>query len=130
MDYEDRVIRIENIDYLQEPTSLSPAPDQKLVVPNLLREWRLGLSDNHFCFFAAHAMFRYVVPIPFNPSKQHDLLPDSLEPLRIMPLSPRWSDLCLFRKNLASGRLPTGADPFPRQSKDYCRILLRPFLPS
>ena len=81
MNHEDRVIRIENKNYLQEPTSLSSASDQKLVVTNLLRKWRLRMPDNHFRFFAAHAMFGNVVPVPFNPSKQHDLLPDSLEPL-------------------------------------------------
>jgi hypothetical protein len=83
--YEDRVVRVEHIDDLQE-SSAAPLPlDQELVVADLLRERRLGLADNCFCFFPIDAMLGNVVSVPIDPPKLHGLLLAVIIPRRAKP---------------------------------------------
>src|SRR5947209_19805911 len=74
MDDEDRVIRVEDVDDLQEPPPTSLPHDQELVVAGLLREWRPGLPNHHFRLFPTHSVLGQVVAIPVDPPKLHGLL--------------------------------------------------------
>jgi hypothetical protein len=69
MNHKNRVNRIKDINHLQEPAALTPAPDQKFVFADLLREWPLCVPDNHFRLVAIYAVLGKVIPVPFNPSK-------------------------------------------------------------
>jgi hypothetical protein len=72
VNHEDGVIRVEHIDHLQESAAMSLALDQELVFAYLLRERRLGVSDNEFSFLGFDPMLGNMLLIPVDAPKLHD----------------------------------------------------------
>jgi len=115
MNDEDRIVRIEQVDYLQKSPSDALAFHENFFVLDFLWEGRLGTANNHLRLLRIDAMLGDVFNIPVVPAKLHRLRPYCTRFCTPMPLrstqvrnemayaSPFAISACIF----ASGSTPT-----------------------
>src|SRR5438046_2555734 len=72
MDDVNRLIRIQNVNHLEEAASVALAPDKPFVLLNFSRERPARSSNHQFRLLGLNAMLGDVPDIPLIPAESHD----------------------------------------------------------